>query len=116
VPGSFALYVTSSVVFTDLKKRGYERAEEVLKGIHPSPTPYLHVGSTKEVAANRVQFGEAVADVLDKAPERKKDVFVIDSDLEGSTGLKVIHTRHPEVFQVRPPVVALYRQEPRTRP
>ena len=59
---------------------------------------YLYEGSTKEVQANRVQFGEAVSDVLDKHADRKKDVMVIDSDLEGSTGLKVIHTRHPDVF------------------
>lgn len=81
-----------------LKERGYDKAEAVLKAIHPAPVPYLHVGSTKDVAANRVQFGEAVSNVLDANADRKKDVMVIDSDLEGSTGLKVIHTRHPEVF------------------
>jgi transketolase C-terminal domain/subunit len=34
---------------------------------------------------------------LDEA-ERKRRVLVIDSDLEGSTGLKTIHTKNPEVF------------------
>lgn len=66
--------------------------------IRPSPDPYLYIGSTREVGANRVVFGDAVSDVLDENPDRKKDVMVIDSDLEGSTGLKVIHQRHPDVF------------------
>lgn len=66
--------------------------------IRPTPNPYLYTGSTKEVGANRVVFGEAVSDFLDQNKDRKKDVMVIDSDLEGSTGLKVIHQRHPDVF------------------
>jgi len=36
-------------------------------------------------------------DTLSKEEAAKK-VMVIDSDLEGSTGLKVIHQKHPEVF------------------
>jgi len=38
--------------------------------------------------------------VLDKLSkeEAAEKVMVIDSDLEGSTGLKVIHQKHPEVF------------------
>ncbi|KAE9391490.1 transketolase [Gymnopus androsaceus JB14] len=55
----------------------------------PVPQPYLYIGSTKEVGANRV--------VMSKEEAAKK-VMVIDSDLEGSTGLKVIHQKHPEVF------------------
>ncbi|KAF9460310.1 transketolase [Collybia nuda] len=69
-------------------------------GIQPVKQPYLHVGSTETVGANRVVFGEAVNMVLDAMDpvERAKKVMVIDSDLEGSTGLKVIHQKHPEVF------------------
>jgi len=84
-----------------LKKRGYDNEGHVTKifdGIRPHPNPYLYIGSTKEVGANRVVFGEAVNDVLDKNADRKKDVMVIDSDLEGSTGLKAIHQKHPDVF------------------
>lgn len=84
-----------------LKKRGYDDEGHVTKifdSIRPHPNPYLYIGSTKEVGANRVVFGEAVNDVLDKNTERKKDVMVIDSDLEGSTGLKAIHQKHPDVF------------------
>ncbi|EPQ53965.1 transketolase [Gloeophyllum trabeum ATCC 11539] len=82
--------------------RGYPEsmASDILLNIKPSSVPYLHVGSTKEVGANRVVFGEAVNSVLDELSkeEAAKKVMVIDSDLEGSTGLKAIHQKHPEVF------------------
>jgi len=86
------------------KKRGvpeatYKAIENIYASIRPAAVPYLHVGSTKEVGANRVVFGEAVNLVLDglSKEEAKAKVMVIDSDLEGSTGLKVIHQKHPEV-------------------
>lgn len=82
--------------------RGYPSnfAGDILLNIKPAAIPYLYVGSTKEVGANRVVFGEAVNLVLDKLSkeEAAEKVMVIDSDLEGSTGLKVIHQKHPEVF------------------
>ncbi|KAI6099724.1 thiamine diphosphate-binding protein [Pisolithus sp. B1] len=73
---------------------------DILLNIKPTAIPYLYIGSTKEVGANRVVFGEAVNLVLDKLSkeEAAEKVMVIDSDLEGSTGLKVIHQKHPEVF------------------
>ncbi|KAH8824825.1 transketolase [Flagelloscypha sp. PMI_526] len=85
-----------------LKKRGYEASvyETILTGLKPEPNPYTFLGATKETGACRVEFGNAVNNVL--APmdpeERKKKVMVIDSDLEGSTGLKGIHQKFPEVF------------------
>nr|BAW33011.1 transketolase [Moniliella megachiliensis] len=83
-----------------LKDRGYDDAIKVLEGIKPRKDTYVYEGSTKDRGACRVAFGEAVADVLDKTSqeENKEKVLCIDSDLEGSTGLKVIHQRHPEVF------------------
>ncbi|KAG1853908.1 thiamine diphosphate-binding protein [Suillus subalutaceus] len=85
-----------------LTARGYpaSTSEGILNNIKPSSAPYLYIGSTKEVGANRVVFGEAVNLVLDKLSkeEAAERVMVIDSDLEGSTGLKVIHQKHPEVF------------------
>ncbi|KAJ8584847.1 thiamine diphosphate-binding protein [Rhizopogon salebrosus TDB-379] len=85
-----------------LNARGYPPSvsEDILYNIKPSAVPYLYIGSTKEVGANRVVFGEAVNLVLDRLSkeEAAKKVMVIDSDLEGSTGLKVIHQKHPEVF------------------
>ncbi|EGN99300.1 hypothetical protein SERLA73DRAFT_182228 [Serpula lacrymans var. lacrymans S7.3] len=85
-----------------LTSRGYPEsiASDILLNIKPASVPYLYIGSTKDVGANRVIFGEAVNLVLDKLSkeEAAKKVMVIDSDLEGSTGLKVIHQKHPEVF------------------
>ncbi|PSR74242.1 hypothetical protein PHLCEN_2v9986 [Hermanssonia centrifuga] len=82
--------------------RGYppNMAGDILNNIKPNAVPYLYIGSTKEVGATRVIFGEAVNQVLDKISkeEAAAKVMVIDSDLEGSTGLKVIHQKHPEVF------------------
>ncbi|KAI5119177.1 hypothetical protein M0805_000631 [Coniferiporia weirii] len=85
-----------------LESRGYPPAiaSDILLAIKPTSTPYTYEGASKETAANRVEFGEAVSRVLDgySKEENAKRVLVIDSDLEGSTGLKVIHTKHPEVF------------------
>ncbi|KAK7461871.1 hypothetical protein VKT23_008305 [Stygiomarasmius scandens] len=83
-----------------LEARGYPNFADILNNIKPQSQPYLYVGSSKDLGANRVVFGEAVNLVLDKLSkeEAKSKVMVIDSDLEGSTGLKVIHQKHPEVF------------------
>ncbi|MBW0463746.1 hypothetical protein O181_003461 [Austropuccinia psidii MF-1] len=84
-----------------LKDRHYgDDVAKILKSLAPAASPYLYVGSTKEKDACRVQFGKAVNQVLDKLSkeEAKEKVMVIDSDLEGSTGLKAIRESHPEVF------------------
>jgi len=84
------------------EKRGWESsvAGDILNNIRPSAFRYEYLGSSKEVGANRVVFGEAVNTVLDtlSKEEAARKVLVIDSDLEGSTGLKAIHQKHPEVF------------------
>ena len=83
-----------------LEERGYDQAVQKLKAITPNSLAYLYTGSGSEKFANRVVFGEAVVSVLkDLSPEEaKRRVRVIDSDLEGSTGLSVIHKNRPEVF------------------
>lgn len=83
-----------------LTKKGLTDAASVLQSIKPNKDSYSFIGSTKDKGANRVVFGEAVAAVLDRTSkeENAKKVLAIDSDLEGSTGLKVIHQKHPEVF------------------
>ncbi|KAG5220140.1 thiamine diphosphate-binding protein [Salix suchowensis] len=79
-----------------LASRGYpdSMAGGILNNIKATPSPIIYTGSTKEVGANRVVFGEAVNLVLDKLgkEEAAKKVMVIDTDLE------VIHQKHPEVF------------------
>ena len=63
--------------------RGYppEFAGNILNNIKPYAFPYLYIGSTKELGATRVIFGEAVNAVLDKIgkEEAAKKVMVIDS-------------------------------------
>lgn len=64
--------------------------------------PQAEYKGTGKKDANRKLFGKYISDILDKIPleERKANVMVIDCDLEGSTGLKTIHQRHPEVFHL----------------
>ncbi|KAF8071597.1 transketolase [Lyophyllum atratum] len=83
-----------------LKEHGYPDFTPIYEKILAHPQPYLHIGCTKETGATRTTFGEAVNGVLDglSREEAKRKVMVIDSDLEGSTGLKAIHQKHPEVF------------------
>ena len=84
-----------------LTKRGYnEKQLAFYDSIKPKKYVYDYRGVSGDKGANRVIFGEAVNSVLDKLgkPEAQKRVMVIDSDLEGSTGLKGIHSAHPEVF------------------
>jgi transketolase len=83
-----------------LEQRGLTEAVTYLKSIEAPKNPYTFVGSGKNWASNRNVFGDAVVSVLDGMSEadRKANVLVIDSDLEGSCGLKKIHDAHPEVF------------------
>lgn len=66
-----------------MEARGYppELAGNILNNIKPHSVPYLYIGSTKDVGATRVIFGEAVNGVLDKIGkvEAAKKVMVIDS-------------------------------------
>ncbi|WP_138506901.1 transketolase C-terminal domain-containing protein [Nostoc sp. PA-18-2419] len=83
-----------------LESRGHTAAVECLKNIQKPKQSYTFVGSGDKWGANRNVFGEAVVDVLSRMSEaeRKQSVKVIDSDLEGSCGLKKIHDTYPEVF------------------
>ena len=64
-----------------LEARGYSQFVSIYDGIKPVPSPYLYIGSSKDLGANRVVFGEAVNEVLDKLSkeEAAKKVMVIDS-------------------------------------
>ncbi|MGL5872930.1 MAG: transketolase C-terminal domain-containing protein, partial [Xenococcaceae cyanobacterium] len=83
-----------------LESRGHQGAIEYLKGIQKPKQTYTFLGSSDKMDANRNVFGDAVVGVLGRMSEsdRKEKVRVIDSDLEGSCGLKKIHDAHPEVF------------------
>src|SRR6266540_415003 len=64
-----------------LEKRGLSHLTSIYNDIKPRSNPYLYIGSTKDVGANRVVFGEAVSKVLDglSKEETAKKVMVIDS-------------------------------------
>ncbi|MBW4691831.1 MAG: transketolase [Lyngbya sp. HA4199-MV5] len=83
-----------------LEKRGLTAAVDFLKAIETPKNPYKFIGAGDTWDSNRNVFGDAVNAVLDGMSEtdRKAKVLVIDSDLEGSCGLKKIHDAHPEVF------------------
>jgi len=67
-----------------LISRGYPESlvSGILGSIKPSTSRYSYIGSTKETAANRAVFGDAVNLVLDKLSkeEAAKKVMVIDSE------------------------------------
>ncbi|MEH2170834.1 MAG: transketolase C-terminal domain-containing protein [Nostoc sp.] len=83
-----------------LESRGQTAAVEYLKSIEKPKQTYTFLGSSDKWGANRNVFGEAVVAVLSRMSEteRKEKVKVIDSDLEGSCGLKKIHDTYPEIF------------------
>jgi len=84
-----------------LTKRGYSKEQLAFYDeIKPGSNPHQYQGSTRDKGANRAIFGEAVNSVLDglSKEEAARRVMVIDSDLAGSTGLKAIQLKHPEVF------------------
>lgn len=64
-----------------LENRGLSNLKNFYDDIKPVPNPFLYIGSTKEVGANRVVFGDAVNIVLDglSKEEAAKKVMVIDS-------------------------------------
>ncbi len=83
-----------------LEKHGHPDAVAVLKGIEKPKNTYKFLGIGDKWDSNRNVFGDAVVAVLGRMSEgdRKENVLVIDSDLEGSCGLKKIHDAYPEVF------------------
>lgn len=83
-----------------LEARGHSEAIDYLNKIEPSKPKATYLGSTQDVGSNRNEFGLAINGILDRmAPEeRASSLFVVDSDLEGSTGIKAIHAEHPDVF------------------
>lgn len=82
-----------------LEARGRTEAVEYLEGVTATKSKAVYLGSSEETASNRTEFGTIVNGILDRMDpaERQARVLVIDSDLEGSTGLKGIRAAHPEV-------------------
>ncbi|MGR9116513.1 MAG: transketolase C-terminal domain-containing protein [Gammaproteobacteria bacterium] len=83
-----------------LESRGQQAAADHLKNIKAPKQDYVFMGSSDKFDANRNVFGDAAVAILGRMSEteRVEKVRVIDSDLEGSCGLKKIHDAYPEVF------------------
>jgi len=82
------------------EQRGNTAAIELIKNAPKLDSAPVYPGVSKDVVANRAQFGTVMVDVLSKLdPEtRKRTVKVFDCDLEGSTGIAAIHKAYPEIY------------------
>ncbi|MEM6351573.1 MAG: transketolase C-terminal domain-containing protein [Cyanobacteria bacterium P01_D01_bin.14] len=83
-----------------LTDKGHPEAADILKNTAKPKNEYKFLGVSDKVGSNRNVFGEAMVEILGSMSEadRKKNVLVVDSDLEGSCGLAQIHKAHPEIF------------------
>lgn len=83
-----------------LTKRGHKEAVAFLNKVEKPSSSATYLGSSDDTAANRSEFGKIVSEILDGMPadERTQRLLVVDSDLEGSTGLNNIRAKHPEVI------------------
>jgi hypothetical protein len=75
------------------EKRGWQPnvAGDILNNIKPNSSKYEYLGSSKDLAANRAVFGEAVNSVLDtlSREEAAKKVLVIDSEFDAGDELSL---------------------------
>jgi transketolase len=92
--------VSVKVALEYLETRGHTAAVEFLKAVVAPKMTDTFLGSSDKWDANRNVFGDAVVAVMNGMSEadRKAKVRIIDSDLEGSCGLKKIHDAFPDSF------------------
>ncbi len=83
-----------------LEKRGLTAAVEYLNSIEKPKQTYTFLGSGTNMGSNRNVFGDTVVSILSNLTEseRKNQVLCVDSDLEGSCGLKQIRDAFPEIY------------------
>jgi transketolase C-terminal domain/subunit/transketolase N-terminal domain/subunit len=103
VPGIEGLPKGHDVIPVDmaveyLKATGRDEAARRLGASVQKAAPAVYLGSTRETAKNRDNFGKIVCDILKAMPDRKSRVLVVDSDLEGSCGLHHIRKAFPEIY------------------
>jgi len=81
-----------------LKEKGRQEAVRVLETTAKPKSSTIYLGSTREQAKNRDDFGKILCDILKTMPDRKSRVLVVDSDLEGSCGLHHIRKSFPDIY------------------
>lgn len=92
--------VSVKVAVEYLESRGQQAAADHLKSVKAPKNEAVFLGSSDKWDANRNVFGDAAVAILSRLSpaERLEKVRVIDSDLEGSCGLKKIHDAYPDIF------------------
>ncbi len=80
-----------------LKQNGYDESVRILEAPPAKVAAPSFKGSSPEQGKNRDDFGKYVCDILKQMPDRKQ-VLVVDSDLEGSCGLHHIRKAFPDVY------------------
>ncbi|MDE5093455.1 MAG: transketolase [Trichodesmium sp. St11_bin5] len=82
-----------------LKDRGITEAVKYLESIEKPLQSYTYLGVSDKLGSNRNVFGDTVVSIVSgmSETERSNHLF-IDSDLEGSCGLKQIRTAFPDRF------------------
>ncbi|MBP0001351.1 MAG: transketolase [Cyanobacteria bacterium SID2] len=92
--------ISVDAALTYLEAKGRTEAVNFLKQVEKPKNLYKYLGSGDKLGSNRNVFGEAVASILSAmdADERQRNVVCVDSDLEGSCGLKQIRQATPDIF------------------
>ncbi|MFT4303392.1 MAG: transketolase C-terminal domain-containing protein [Candidatus Woesearchaeota archaeon] len=96
--GHEVISVDSAVKYLSIK--GYSKAIKLLKNSKQSIENYSYKGSSFERFSNRDEFGKTINEIIKKNKVKPNNLLVIDNDLEGSTGLKHIHDKNPDFFQM----------------
>ncbi|NCJ07473.1 transketolase [Synechococcales cyanobacterium C] len=83
-----------------LEARQRPEAVAFLNNIQKPKQDHTFYGSGDTLGSNRNVFGETLVSVLERmsAEDRKAKVLCIDSDLEGSCGLKAVRSACPEIY------------------
>ncbi len=83
-----------------LEARDLPDAVDYLKQIEKPKQRYSFLGVSDKMGSNRNTFGDAVVSMLGNLSDqdRQAKVMCIDSDLEGSCGLKTIGGAYPDIY------------------